>query len=72
MRQLNSQKAKEWFKIGDNEFGFAELGYRDEENEFYSEICFMLQQAIEKYLKGYLVYNEIKPEKVHDLGYLCK
>lgn len=33
---------------------------------------FLFQQSIEKYLKGYLVVNNIKVEKTHDLGYLCR
>ena len=62
----------DWFYIGDNEFGFANLGFKDNQDRFYAQICFMLQQAVEKYLKGYLVKHKIIPKKVHDLGYLCK
>ena len=38
-------------------------------------ICFHSQQAAEKYLKMYLVYKGIEPEKTHnisDLLYKCK
>jgi len=71
-KQPNKDGAIEWFRIGDSEFAFARLGLRDKENKFYAEVCFMLQQAIEKYLKGFLVYHNGAPEKVHDLGYICK
>ncbi|MEA1936546.1 MAG: HEPN domain-containing protein [Patescibacteria group bacterium] len=72
MKELNLKDAREWFSIGNNEFGFACLGLDDKQDRFYAQICFLFQQAIEKYLKGYLVANNVKVEKVHDLGYLCK
>jgi HEPN domain-containing protein len=33
-------------------------------------ICHLCAQAIEKYLKGYLTWNDIIPEKTHNLAYL--
>ncbi|MDR0935391.1 MAG: HEPN domain-containing protein [Oscillospiraceae bacterium] len=33
--------------------------------------CFHCQQAVEKILKGYLIYNGIEPPKIHDLLKLC-
>lgn len=72
MKKLNLAEAKKWFDIGNNEFGFACLGLDDKQDKFYAQICFLFQQAIEKYLKGYLVANNVDIEKVHDLGYLCK
>ena len=35
-------------------------------------ICFHCQQAAEKYLKAYLVYNDQEPPKTHDLIELVK
>lgn len=72
MKKLNLAEAKKWFDIGDNEFGFACLGLDDKQDRFYAQICFLFQQAIEKYLKGYLAAHNIKVEKTHDLGYLCQ
>ncbi|MBU2578658.1 HEPN domain-containing protein [Patescibacteria group bacterium] len=72
MRENNSKKlAKEWFKIGDNEFDFAKAGF-EELNAFYPQICFLFQQAVEKYLKGFLVYYQKKFPKIHDLTELAK
>jgi HEPN domain-containing protein len=72
MKQNNSKKlAKEWFRIGDNEFGFAKLGFEDFD-AFYPQICFQCQQAVEKYLKGFLVYHKQKFYKIHDLTELAK
>ncbi|MCK4554550.1 HEPN domain-containing protein [Candidatus Parcubacteria bacterium] len=72
MKKFNLAEAKKWFYIGDNEFGFACLGLKDRQDKFYSQICFMFQQAIEKYLKGYLAAHNIKAKKTHDLRYLCQ
>jgi len=35
-------------------------------------ICFHCQQAVEKYLKAFLVYNDEEPSKTHDLIELVK
>jgi len=32
--------------------------------------CFHCQQAVEKYLKAYLIYNELPIEKTHDIIFL--
>jgi len=35
-------------------------------------ICFHCQQAAEKYLKAFLVYNDQEPPKTHDLVEIAK
>jgi len=72
MKKNNLTEAQKWFFIGDNEFGFACLGLKDEQDQFYAQICFLFQQAIEKYLKGYLVAHNIEVKKTHNLRYLCQ
>ncbi len=43
----------------------------DNQIELYtSTICFHCQQAVEKFLKAYLVYNRIEFPKTHDVDYL--
>jgi len=71
MNKPNSLKlAQEWFDAGDNEFGYAEAGFR--ETIFYSQVCVSCQQAAEKYLKGFLVaYGKSYP-KIHDLGVIVE
>jgi HEPN domain-containing protein len=41
-----------------------------EKNGYIEIIAFHIQQAIEKYLKGYLVLNGQKPPRVHELDTL--
>lgn len=67
----NIKKAKEWFAIGDDEFGYAELGLKDKKDKFYAQISFYCHQSIEKYFKGYLSFYNKKIEKTHDLEKLC-
>ncbi|MGC9343720.1 MAG: HEPN domain-containing protein [Bacteroidales bacterium] len=39
--------------------------------EYYaSTICFHAQQAVEKYLKAFLAYNDINFPRTHDVDYL--
>lgn len=72
MKQENNKKlSQEWFEIGENEFNFAKAGF-EELDAFYPQICFLSQQAIEKYLKGFLIYNKKKFPKIHDLTELLK
>lgn len=72
MTQNNSKKlAKEWFNIGGNEFAFAKAGF-EEFSAFYPQICFQCQQAVEKYLKGFLIYYRKVFPKIHDLTELTK
>ncbi|MDR1786974.1 MAG: HEPN domain-containing protein [Treponema sp.] len=35
-------------------------------------ICFHCQQAVEKYLKGFLILHDVEPERTHDLNMLCR
>jgi len=34
---------------------------------FTDNICLFCHQAIEKYLKGFLIFKNIAPERTHDL-----
>jgi len=62
----------EWFRLADLDFAAAEhlCGMRPQPLNI---ICYHCEQAAEKYLKGYLVYNGVfDPPKTHDLGILCE
>ena len=59
----------EWIKIADDDFDSAII-LNQAHNKHYEIICYHCAQAIEKYLKGYLEYNNIIPEKTHSLTYL--
>jgi len=60
---------KEWFKIADDDFYSAQILY-EQVRKPYEIICYHCAQAVEKYLKGFLSYQNVIPEKTHNLTYL--
>ena len=56
---------KEWFSKGQKDIEDAEFLLKN--NRAKENVSFHIQQAAEKYLKGFLIYNGWKLEKVHDL-----
>ena len=66
---MNTEEVKEWMSIADEDFYSAKI-LNNAERKFYEIICYHCAQAVEKNLKGYLVYNNIIPKKTHDLSYL--
>jgi len=60
--------AQEWFERGDRDLEAAQLLH---DEHFHTDvIAYHLQQAIEKYLKGFLTLNDIRPPRTHDLDIL--
>ena len=45
---------------------------KKDEDIFYEDLCFQAQQAVEKALKGFLIFYKIEPEKTHNLVTLIK
>lgn len=46
--------ADEWFEKARADVDFARIGFK--ETEHYGQVCFLCQQAAEKYLKGLFSY----------------
>ena len=67
----NQVRAQEWQRLAEQDLNSAEylLDMRPSPMEI---VCYLCQQSAEKYLKGYLVLNNINPPKIHDLNELCK
>ena len=67
MQNNESFYPKDWFRIGAKELKRAEqlLNLEDLEGAGFN-----IQQAVEKYLKGYLVFKGWKLRRVHDLDVL--
>ena len=38
-------------------------------NVYYEDLCYQSQQAVEKGLKGLLIYYSVEPEFTHNIGY---
>ena len=65
MKKGNEELVREWFEKGEADFQTARFLH---ENRKYPEIIvFHIQQAVEKYLKGFLISKGWKLEKTHDL-----
>jgi HEPN domain-containing protein len=56
----------EWMQIADDDFDSAKI-LHESDRKHYEIICYHCAQAVEKYLKGYLSYNDIIPQKTHNL-----
>ena len=63
-------QALQWFENGDHDLDTAQLLL--EQRGHPEAIAYHIQQSIEKYLKGYLVANAVKPPKIHELDSLLR
>jgi len=66
---MNIEDVKEWYTIADNDFDSAKI-LNEAVRRHYEIICYLCAQSAEKYLKGYLIYQNIVPQKTHDLSFL--
>jgi len=62
---------REWLTKADEDFEFALVNLK-EGKTFFAQICFHFQQAAEKYLKSYIIAQELEFRKVHELPLLLK
>jgi HEPN domain-containing protein len=61
---------EEWLNKAEEEYEFASSIMED--TTFYSQLCFHFHQAAEKYLKTYIIANDLEFKKIHDLMVLLK
>ena len=67
---MDSVKFNEWFAMAQKDIKSAKILFEhDADNEI---VCFHCQQAIEKYLKGYLICVRGELQEGHNLLKLCK
>lgn len=62
--------AYDWFLLADERLRSADILAAQNEPS-YSAVE-LLQEAVERYLKGYLIYHGWKLERIHDLGPLVE
>ena len=65
---MKKQVVKEWFERGAHDLKVAKIIFAEE--EYFDSVLFHTHQAVEKYLKGYLISKGWKLEKLHDLEML--
>lgn len=68
---VDKQIIDSWIDKADEDLVFAKAILEDH-LEFYLQICFALQQAVEKYLKAYIIATGLEFEKIHDLNKLLQ
>jgi HEPN domain-containing protein len=56
---------EEWLKRARSSLELAK--FSDNELVCYEDLCFQAQQAVEKGLKGLLIFYKVEPEKTHSL-----
>jgi HEPN domain-containing protein len=68
---MEIEDVMDWLQLADDDLDSAILlnGAVRKHNEI---ICYHCAQAAEKYLKAYLTYQDIIPEKTHNLVFLNK
>ena len=60
-----------WLEKGDHDLKSAEILLKSNE-DVMDVACYHCHQAVEKYLKGFLVFKNVSFSKTHDLDYLFK
>jgi len=65
MKNKDSKNPEDWFKKANDDLSFAKAGFR--ETKISSIACFLSQQIVEKYLKGFLLSKNISFKKTHNL-----
>lgn len=67
---VDTLKYREWFNIANKDLNGAKILY--EHDADYGLVLFHLQQAVEKYIKGYLIHKTGMLQGGHSLIKLCK
>jgi HEPN domain-containing protein len=66
---MNSENVLEWISLADDDIYSAKI-LNESDRKPREIICYHCAQAMEKYLKGYLIWQNIVPQKTHDLVFL--
>ena len=61
----DSFEVEKWLKKASEDYEFSASILAD--TTFYSQVCFFFQQSAEKYLKAYIIKNDLGFKKIHDL-----
>lgn len=61
---MQNNTAGKWIYFAEQDLNFAESGLKD---KFYSHVCFLSQQAVEKTCKAFLIFNNLNYQKTHKI-----
>ncbi len=71
--KIDKELINAWLYKGKEDLLFAKVAF--EETNFYSQICCLCQQAVEKYIKAVILAEKgeiAKKDKIHNLNILAK
>lgn len=66
------KKVRHWIVFADEDISFARLGLSLNKKAPCRLITFHAQQAVEKYLKGYLIFKSVEFPYTHNIATLIK
>ncbi|HOW39492.1 MAG TPA: HEPN domain-containing protein [Bacteroidales bacterium] len=75
MNNEANEYLKNWIFRAKEDIAVIDNLYKTDPNIYASTICFHAQQAVEKFLKAFLVYHNIDFPRTHDVDFLlleCK
>jgi len=75
MTREKSEYIRNWLFRADEDIAVMQNLASSNPESFTSTICFHAHQAVEKYLKDFLIYHDVDFPKTHDLDFLlleCK
>lgn len=64
---MTRKLVEEWIYKAEEDFESAVYLVKKDKKPVPDAVCFHCQQCIEKYLKAFLVLNNIEPPEIHDL-----
>ncbi|MCX8009016.1 MAG: HEPN domain-containing protein [Patescibacteria group bacterium] len=62
---MDKNIAFEWFASANSDYKYAEIGLK--EDAVFPQIAFLSQQIAEKFLKGFLIFYNCDPPRIHEL-----
>ncbi len=65
---MKEQIVKEWFERGDHDLESAKILFGNK--KYFDVVLFHIHQAVEKYLKGFLIFKGWELKKIHDIELL--
>ncbi len=69
---MNYKTVIHWINYADNDLKAGVLLFNNNHEEFKSIVCYHMQQAVEKYLKAYLIFFNKEINKTHDIAELIE